>query len=47
MKFEEPEVVEVGLAEELIQIVDGPELENPPFPTPTKSAGPVYIPEGE
>ena len=47
MKFEQPEVVEMGLAEELIKIEVGAQQEFPPAPTPTFDPVSVYVPEGE
>jgi hypothetical protein len=47
MKFQEAEVVEMGLAGDLIKIEVGQELENPPAPTPTFDPVSVYIPEAE
>lgn len=45
--FQEPEVVEMGLAEELIKIEVGPEEEFPPAPKPTFDPLSVYLPESE
>lgn len=47
MKFQEPEVVEMGLAEELIQIEVGRKAELPPEPQPSFDSLSVYLPEEE
>ena len=48
MKFHEPEVVEMGLAGELIEItVLQNTKENPPDPEPTFNSGAIYIFEDE
>lgn len=47
MKFEEPEMIEIGLAADLTQIVYGWEMENPPMPQPCYDALSVCISESE
>lgn len=47
MKFEEPEIIELGLAADLTQIEYGKQMETPPSPVPTFDPGSVYIPETE
>ncbi len=46
MKFQEPEVVEIGLAGELIEVTMlQKDRENPAEPEPTFNSGAVYIDE--
>lgn len=45
--FQEPEVVEMGLAEELVKIDLGKEEENLGVPQPTFDPVSVYLPEEE
>lgn len=47
MKFEEPEIIELGLAADLTQIEYGMQMETPPNPEPTYDPLSVYIPESE
>lgn len=45
MKFEEPEMIEIGLAADLTQIEVGAAMEAPPEPVPTYDPVSVYVPE--
>ena len=45
--FQEPEVVEMGLAEELIKITVGKQAELPSEPQPSFDPVSVYLPEGD
>lgn len=47
MKFEEPEVIEMGLADELIQDVEDLNNSEAAMPSRIKRVLPVYIAEAE
>ena len=47
MKFEEPEIIELGLAADLTKLEYGLEMERPPSPVPTWDPVSVYLPETE
>ena len=45
MRFEEPEIIELGLAAELTQIDYGMAMEDPPNPTPCYDPLAICLPE--